>query len=297
MDFITEKDINVFNISNEHTKNKNDKNNKLREKIIWAIVNKKIPEHYYLIPEWLDIKNKSFDFIYKLNNNRDYINVECVCKGGRKFNYDFTFTIFYEDNTSEIFNIEFKFNLTTISGAPQFVSPMKPSQYMYHSFENEFYENYVEKLSTELELQKPDKEVYLKEIHSPDPECMKVYKEKYYKGSKRSSEFTNKEEDIKFYKLANKLSKESIKTFIENTELNIELLSQYLIKSQRNKIYMLYSKNGFTMETVDIDDYIIVRYIKSYNRFNCYNKKGKLIKVLLRWKNGNGIAFPAFQIS
>jgi hypothetical protein len=60
---------------------------------------------------------------------------------------------------------------------------------------------------------------------------------------------------------------------------------------------MLYSKSGFTLETVDVDDYIIVNYIKSHNRFDCYNKKGKLIKVLLRWKNGNGIAFPAFQIS
>ena len=33
------------------------------------------------------------------------------------------------------------------------------------------------------------------------------------------------------------------------------------------------------------------------NSFICISEDGTQMKVLLRWKNGNGIAFPAFQIS
>jgi hypothetical protein len=227
------KSIDVFIISNENTKNNNDKNNKLRERIICDIINKKIPENYYLIPEWVDLKNKLFHFISELIGNRFYINIECEPKGGRKFNYDFKIKITFEDNTKEEFNIEFKFNLTTISGAPQFVSPMKPSQYMSQSFEEYYHDNFLLPLSSYLNIDNPNKEVYLKQIHSPSPKCMKVYQEKYYKGCKGNSKFTNKEEDIKFYKLSKKISEESIKLFIENTELNIDLLTHYLIKSQK----------------------------------------------------------------
>jgi len=32
------------------------------------------------------------------------------------------------------------------------------------------------------------------------------------------------------------------------------------------------------------------------NGYVATSKSGNKIKILLRWKNGNGIAFPAFQI-
>ena len=41
----------------------------------------------------------------------------------------------------------------------------------------------------------------------------------------------------------------------------------------------------------------LVSYEKDRNRFIANNKQGEKIKILLRWKNGNGIAYPAFQIS
>ena len=53
-------------------------------------------------------------------------------------------------------------------------------------------------------------------------------------------------------------------------------------------------------QTPNMDDYVIKSYIvdqKNKNRFICETKSGKKMYILLRWKNGNGIAFPAFQIS
>ena len=128
---------------------------------------------------------------------------------------------------------------------------------------------------------------------------MTKYQELYYNGCYRSSKFTNKEEDIKFYNLAKELSNESIKSFINNTELNIDFLSNYLHTTQKNKIYMLYSNKTFMLQKINIDDYTIDKVVKNPNkyRYECTNKNGKQINILLRWKNGNGIAFPAFQIS
>ena len=45
-----------------------------------------------------------------------------------------------------------------------------------------------------------------------------------------------------------------------------------------------------------VDKKIIVDK-KNKNRFICETKSGKKMYILLRWKNGNGVAFPAFQIS
>jgi len=38
-------------------------------------------------------------------------------------------------------------------------------------------------------------------------------------------------------------------------------------------------------------------YKKMKNYYECKTESGYKLKVLLRWKNGNGIAYPAFQIS
>jgi hypothetical protein len=126
---------------------------------------------------------------------------------------------------------------------------------------------------------------------------MKMYQTAYYNGCKTSSKYNGKQRDIEFYTLANKLSAESIMRFIARTELNIDILNEYLSSSQKNKIYMLYKNGKFHKQTVDDSKYKIKSYTKHKNMFIAKTQDGKDIKILLRWKNGNGIAFPAFQIS
>ena len=205
----------------------------------------------------------------------------------------------------DTYNIEFKFNAQTISDTPQFVSPMKPSQYLDNSYEDYYYTNYLTKLADSAGLPVPNKQDYLKQIHTNKPLCIKEYQNKYYKGCLESSKFTNNSEDIAFYNYAKSLSNKSISTFINNTNLNINLLTTYLQTSQidkanqKQKKYMLYSKNKFTLCTNNIDDYTLIEVSKNASKFRyeCISKSGKQINILLRWKNGNGIAYPAFQIS
>ena len=294
-EIINDKSMNAFNLS---ARKLNDKNNKTRENIISAIINNKVPENYYLLNKWYYLKKKIFNYLKKISD-KPYIKVECINKAGRGHKYDFLIKLFYEDGSNRDFMIELKFNVSTVDNAPQFVSPMRPSQYMNNSYEEYYFENYLQKLSDMAHLNMPTKEDYLKQIHSNKPKCMKNYQELYYNGCYGNNTFTNKEEDIKFYNLAKELSNESIRSFITNTELNIGLLSNYLHTTQKNKIYMLYSNKAFILQQINIDDYTIDRVVKNPNkyRYECVSTTGKKINVKLRWKNGNGIALPAFQIS
>lgn len=296
------KELNYYSIDKfiVSTKNNNDNNNKIRENIIGAIINGEIPTDFYKYSyRWKNLQKGINNFILELLTDKkiddEITSINCIYKGGRSFHYDFTIQI----NKTIEFNLEFKFNATNINDTPQFVSPMKPSQYLSSSYEEYYYDNYLIKLSNLGNLPMPDRDEYLNTIHSTNPVCVRDYQNKYYNGCKSSSQFSNKEDDIKFYNYAIKISKESIKNFIENTELNIEKLTNYLKGTQQDKIYMLYKNNKFHIEYVDIDNYEIVEYKKNSSKstYLAKTKTGKQIKILLRWKNGNGIAYPAFQIS
>jgi hypothetical protein len=285
--------INSF-VSSE--KKSNDKNNKERENILGAIINDKIPTIYYTESNrWKQMKNSITDYIHRLHSETEIQTIKCQHKGGRKFNYDFEIII----NDTIQYNIELKFNASQISDAPQFVSPMKPSQYLSSSYEEYYYDNYLQQLATQGNLSIPERDTYLHQIHSPSPKCMDLFQQKYYNGCEQSSKFTNKEEDIEFYKTAKRLSNESITTFIEQNTLDIEKLSKYLQDTQDTKYYMLYNNNKFHKETINMDEYKLIsceNQGKKY-RFVATAQTGNKISILLRWKNGNGIAFPAFQIS
>ena len=287
--------INSFNIS---SRTDNDKNNKIRESIIGSIINNQIPKDYYKYSlRWKKMKDEIDKYIldlcilHKLTNNSQ----KCVNTAGRKNNYDLLLII----NESNQFNIEIKFNAQNVDETPQFVSPMKPSQYLESSYEEYYYDNYLTILSNEFNLSLPNKQVFLNKIHSNKPKCMIEFQSRYYKGCKISSKYTGMEEDIKFYNRSKELSENSIKTFIENNALKIDELTNYLLNTQTNKTYMLYKNGKIYLQYINSENYQITSYKKEphLQRYVATTKTGIVLKILLRWKNGNGIAYPAFQIS
>jgi hypothetical protein len=196
--------------------------------------------------------------------------------------------------------VELKFNADKIEDTPQFVSPMKPSQYLQSSYEEYYYDNYLIPLFNKFGLEIPEKINYLKTLHTNKPKCVEEAQLLYYQGCKKSSKYTGSEEAILFYKTANQFARKSISTFIQLNELNKEKLSEYLLESQKDKIYLLYKNNSFFIETAsNEDDLKIESYVKNPEKFRyeAITKSNKKNYILLRWKNGNGIAYPAFQIS
>lgn len=294
---ISYSNINSFLLSERKS---NDKNNKLRETIISAIINSAIPDKYYLYSlRWNSLRKKVSYYVLTIVKMKypdlHVESVKCIIRAGRGFNYDFTFTI----NELYEFNIELKFNADTIEDTPQFVSPMKPSQYLSHSYEDFHYTHYLNQISLLGNFPLPNKDVYLHEIHSPSPPCMKEFQDKYYKGCSQSSQYSGNQEDIHFYEKSKELSKESIQRFIEYSDLDITKLSSYLLSSQNEKYYMLYKDNEFHVGIADMNNYQLISCEKCPEKsyYLATSLSGKKIRILLRWKNGNGIAFPSFQIS
>jgi hypothetical protein len=284
--------IKVFDNYNE--KKLNDINNKIRENVIGAIINKKITEDYYLLSNrWKFIKNNIINYL-KLFDIKEKDNIELIHKGGRNNNYDFLI----KSNEKE-YKVEFKFNVNKINDSPQFVSPMHPSNFLSNNYEEYYYNNYLKKLSKKYNLDLPPLELYQKEINSCSPKCMKEYQDLYYKGCKSSSKFTNDKTHIDFYNNCKKFDNESRINFITNNEIKLNILSEYLLKTQYDKIYMLCKNGYFYKQELNKENYILIKYekIPKKYKFVCYSKSGIKINVLLRWKNGNGIAFPSFQIS
>jgi len=176
---------------------------------------------------------------------------------------------------------------------------MKPSKYFSDSYESYYFTNYLPILSEKYNLSLPNHNEYINNIHQTKPKFMELFQKKYYSGCSRSSKYTANKNDINFYENAKKISKESIINFIKNTSLNIAKLSEYLKNTQKNKIYMLYKDGEFNIEYSNLNNHIIKSYIKNpkISSYIATTENGIKIKILLRWKNGNGIAFPSLQIS
>ena len=294
-------DITYFTGDVEFTsRSDNDHNNKVREDIITNI--SYIDEDYFSDPQhgpsWFALKS-GFDANMRLICPT-YSSYKIEHKAGRKHNYDYLVT-FLDDKQNKISDakLEFKFNAATIDDTPQFVSPMKPSQYLSAPFEEYYYDSYLVPLLQKFGLDVPERNLYLKSIHNNKPKCMEAAQLLYYQGCKQSSKFDGTENATSFYESCNESSRECIKKFIENTDLNIAKLTQYLSESQDQKIYLLYKNGNFNIQVSCSDDYIIDSYSKNPEKFRyeAITKTNKKINILLRWKNGNGIAYPAFQIS
>lgn len=301
--------INVFESNLINKRCNNDSNNKNRELIIGAIINNYVPDKYYKYSlRWKKLHELINNYILKLYltkkklkdlTKKDKIkskikNVVCVHKGNRRNHIDFEITI----NNKYTFITEFKFNVSSVEETPQFSSPMYPSQYFENSYEEYYYDNYLPLLIKNTDLKIPNKIKYLKEIHKTKPECLIEIQKKYYSGAKQSSKYTGLKDDIDFYNLSKNLSKESIIKFIEKNDLNVNTLTKYLLDTQINKNYMLFKNfyQDIILQQIDKDNYIIENVKKDKNRYVAMTKNGNELQILLRWKNGNGIAFPSFQI-
>jgi hypothetical protein len=288
-------------VNTQSSKSDNDSDNKIRENII-ANMNYIDNDYFSDViygAEWFRLKEKFDESMKKICPT--YFQYKIKHKAGRKNNYDFEIT-FLNEKQQELkkIKLEFKYNASTVDEAPQFVSPMKPSQYLQNSFEEYYYEKYLVSLFNKFELEIPEKSIYLKTIHSDKPACVRSAQQLYYQGAKRSSKYTGQEKALEFYNDANRVSQECINDFIKNNDLNIYGLSEYLLKSQKEKIYLLYKNGSFFIQSSNTnDDFIIESYVKKPEKFiyEAITKSNKKLNILLRWKNGNGIAYPAFQIS
>jgi hypothetical protein len=272
-------DIYVFEYKD---KSKNDIYNKKRELIIACIINNIIPEQYYKFSLWYNLKTQIDSYIKFLCNIKGITiiyNIHCIIKAGRKNNNDIDISINYI-----VFKIEFKYGASCVNETPQFSSPMNPSKYLNINFEAWFYDNYLHKISEFGNLDIPSKNIYCKTINKNEVKCMKKYKLKY-------------DNDIQFNKYCKKIDKEAIENFITISDIDESKLTNYLLETQKDKHYMCYDNETIYYDNLNTDLYKLSSIVKKEKTNYIYKtENGMKLEIKLRFKNGCGLQFPAFQI-
>ena len=281
----------------------NDTANKIRESIIGALVNKVIPDSYFADDSrWSALRDAVTAYLTHLkeaNGLPSHTEFTVKHKGGRRFNYDFALVTKGEGVEKKEYKIEFKFNAKEIIDAPQFVSPMKPSQYLSASYEEHYYDKYLTPLCAKHDLKVPEKATYLEKIHSNAPKCISHIKDCYSKGNKAHKKYTGEANHIQIYEDFKKVSKESITDFVAAAQLDSDKLSQYMTQSQEGKVYMLYHGGTLRYAIHNPEQFKLTQVVSDPegSRYVAKTAADRIISILLRWKNGNGVAYPAFQIS
>jgi hypothetical protein len=298
-DIIEVADIMTF--IDENTKSDNDSTNRTREKIIANILS---PSPDYLADpiygqHWTNIHDKLRDVLHSLCKSPfDHILIKQ--KGGMTFNYDFV--VQYCDPQNQVVhsvNLEFKNNASSIKELIQFLelydkdckSKFGLFDYSYSEF---YYDHYLDAYlaleeQTEETIEKPTKETYLKHIHDIK------YKHPFF-----NKIYTNK---TKNKKEKDKLVEESRKKFIETyaTTFNFEKIKNKIIESQSNKIFLLWDKNNFLIQTVDVE-HIHISGIKPNGIHGMYfdvTVENFIydIRIRLNWGNNNGVANPRWKFT
>ena len=141
MDEVDKEDIDLFYINS--TRGTSDEFNKKREQIICNLGNGIISAIWIQNDSrWAQLHTE----LYEVINNLKPINItyhKLNIKGGRSKNYDFELIFYESGQIIKLFKLEFKYGANEICECPQFVSPMKPSQYLTGDYEEYFYDSYV----------------------------------------------------------------------------------------------------------------------------------------------------------
>jgi hypothetical protein len=296
---ITYEDLAVFGQTSD--KCKNDSANKMRENIICAIINNKISTKYYETSnEWRNMKKHLIAIIEDVFELKKYFKITCIKIAGRKANFDFSISIYITKILYMKKNIEFKFNAKSITKAPQFLSLASNFNTSYAEY---FYDTYNQELTQVYDLPHISRVEYLNDIHKvPDKKKNNANVHEWFNKLKKQ------ETNIKKKSIKKKIVDKSIHEYLTTNinKIDIDQLNEKLYLSQKNKNFIMYcpiTKNFYADVITDSELTIVSMHlnIKKNNLCNniicdTLNPNTKLV-MLLRWKNTNGILFPAWQIS
>lgn len=276
---IKEEDINLYWMVNK--KKDNDGKNRIREQIIYDILNNNINEDWYKNNKWNTIRTGLLRSLIETESD----NYKIELKGGRNYNYDFI--IKYNEN--EIRKIEFKYNCSSIDKYPQFLSISSNNFIEDEGYASYFYDNYLNKIGLLINISIPSKSDYLKYIHSNNYNNLLIFKE-----------FKEQEKNSKFKEEKKKIVSESISKYLNTKiKLNINEINKYFKEKEKNKYYLLYKNEKFNIDYIKDEELEVVemKEIKNNNTLILTTKSCSYISMLLRWKNHLGVLYPAWQIS
>ena len=272
-------------------KGNNDKYNKLREEILANILNdtyKAFIEDSEEGKYWINLQEQWNNVLSKLSST-EYNNIHIKQKGGRAYNYDFDINYIKDKQVLETIKVEFKCGGIKIDNIPQFFNADANKSFLL-GYAEWFYDNYVKKNDLWMKYDPPSKEIYMKEIYKNESKI------EFFKKIKED------EKDKVFYKSKQEETAKSIKIWLEENYklLKLDELSKEFLRSQGDKIFILWNKDTFYIDKFNKEDLEVDTIVKIKNNNTIVvNSKSNNIQynMLLRWKNHSGILKPAWQIS
>jgi hypothetical protein len=232
-----------------------------------------------------------------------YTTIQIAHKGGMSFNYDFLVTYCDLTNTPiHSVKVEFKNNNSDVKNLVQFLElydkDCKTTFGMFeYSYAEYYYDHFLDKylafdtasVSASASDLKPDKPTYLQ--HVSDIKYKHPFFRKLYE---------NKDQNKK---QKNRLVDESRAQFLSEYahHFRFEQIAKKIQESQTNKIFLLWDKNAFHVQHIDVEK-IAILGIKpnSVNKLYFDVEVENLIydiRIRLNWGNNNGIANPRWKFS
>jgi hypothetical protein len=291
---ISASDIDVFDAC--HNRSSNDKNNKKREAIICAIINKIID---YPGDKWASLKKQILYFCHLISNGQKFDVVKCMAFGGLNNHFDFALDYYLNDCIVLHWDIEYKHGGKRVTTLPQFYQCSTKHNSKYAEY---FYDTHVAEISEIHQIPIIPRAIYLKLVYQ-----FKYSKHDWFStiyGSDNSTDIDEKNKCV----LRKQIVHNSIHEYITNHqgEINIDSINIKLETLHNpKKIFMIndYLHNHIHSDFMTKKELTITTVAKiKYSRSKLANgiiyntlDPATQISALLRWKNHQGVLHPAWQ--
>lgn len=283
-------DISVFDRSSGKGRGSNDSMNKTREAILGILHNP--PPEFLADDRWVSMSGKWRSFLSTLYS--DYDSLQVIPQGGRSHHVDFIIHFLLNGTIVRTINAEFKHSAKSICGLPQYLSKQSSTPYVPASYAEFFYDSYVDRICEiypELVPHKPTRSEYISHVYKTNYACHPFFNTLYALDDDTTAE-RKKRKDA--------LVKQSIKEFLAlyGTQLDVNLLTQDIRKTQTEKTFILWNLTEFCLDKIHDDemDIVGVKCVKNDNTIVAMSRSGTEHHMLLRWRNHLGILLPAWQI-
>jgi hypothetical protein len=250
---------------------------------------------------WQHVHNEWNAIISKVIDRDTYSCLELKILAGRGNNHDANLICRTTTGSTidKIVKIEFKYGAKSISSIPQFLSLQtnQPTLKMFNEPYDIFYYNhyidlYIACDPVGITAPKPILDIYLKCVRNTDYTIHPFF-----------AQLREREPIAKLNK--NKVVNDSIRDYLRRYAHSIDTaqLTQKIIQTQQDKIYLLWSNQKFHLDEIHIHSIRNIEFVAIGDKGNVIILRSGLgiyklaFHMLLRWRNHKGILNPAWQIS
>ena len=286
----------------------NDSSNKIREKILVETLRGNTeqftndPVHKEAWSTFIAAAKNVLKDLAKYINIDSYYKIEVESKGGRSKNIDLLLTFFIHGQEPIKISLEFKFNATCVKDIPEWFNPAANKDFHNISYAEFYYDNYLAQLRDiyKIKVPLPPKEEYVRNIHSNTPKgefLIALDAADRLDSPNRKKPATNGP----LSKLANNLYIQSSGIFVKKVkdQTKLDVITKEFQRANDDKVFLLYCTGKFYLDSISPDELIAksVVGIKNDNTLVIQTaEENTQHHMLLRWKNHNGILFPAWQV-